>query len=99
MNKSELIEKLSADSKLPPRLVERSVNLILSSVADTLAEDKRVEIRGFGSFCDRKRKPRPGRNQKTGEKISVPPKKVPLFKTGKELKERVDATFQKMLQR
>ncbi len=91
MTKSELIEILSArHSQLAPKDAELAVKTMLDAMAHTLAQGDRIEIRGFGSFGLNDRPPRMGRNPKTGEKVLVPRKRVPHFKAGKELRERVD---------
>jgi integration host factor subunit beta len=91
MTKSELIEILSArHSQLAPKDAELAVKTMLDAMAQTLAQGDRIEIRGFGSFGLNERPPRTGRNPKTGEKVLVPKKRVPHFKAGKELRERVD---------
>ena len=87
MTKSQLIELLSArHSQLAPKDAELAVKTMLDAMAHTLASGNRIEIRGFGSFGLNYRPPRVGRNPKTGEKVDVPPKKIPYFKMGKELK-------------
>ena len=91
MNKSDLIEQLSCDLELPPKKAEQAINSILCCMVDAMKESKRIEIRGFGSFVLREYKPYVGRNPKTGEKIKVEAKKLPFFKTGKEMKERTDS--------
>jgi len=92
MTKAELIEKVTEKmNSLTLKQTEVVVNLIFDSVKDTLAKGEKVEIRGFGSFRIRNRRSREGRNPKTGTSVSVPPKKVPFFKTGKELREVVDS--------
>ncbi|HPM41120.1 MAG TPA: integration host factor subunit beta [bacterium] len=91
MNKSDLIEMLA--KKLPTmagRDVEVIVNTIFDSMTDALRRGDRIEIRGFGSFEVRCRKPRVGRNPKTGTSVDVGERKVPFFKVGKELRERVN---------
>ncbi|WP_225071789.1 integration host factor subunit beta [Desulfuromonas sp. CSMB_57] len=91
MTKSELIEKLSVENGLlSKRESEMVVNTLLDSIRDALVEGERVEIRGFGSFTVRVRDAREARNPKTGEVVSIPVKKTAFFKTGKELRERVD---------
>jgi integration host factor subunit beta len=91
MTKSELIEILSTrHSQLAPKDAELAVKTMLDAMAQTLAHGDRIEIRGFGSFGLNDRPPRTGRNPKTGEKVLVPRKRVPHFKAGKELRERVD---------
>lgn len=91
MNKSQLIEELSARLALHPKKAEAVVNTILGSMAKAMKESRRVEIRGFGSFIMRSYKPYTGRNPKSGEKIKVKPKKLPFFKTGKDMRDRVVA--------
>ncbi|NLF24881.1 MAG: integration host factor subunit beta [Deltaproteobacteria bacterium] len=90
MNKSELIEKLAEKSGLNVIQSEEVVNLIYRKMRDTMVNGGRIEIRGFGSFVVKEYQAYQGRNPKTGDKISVPPKKLPFFKVGKELKERID---------
>lgn len=93
MTKSELIEQLS---KKQPNLalqdVELSVKCILEQMGQSLAANERIEVRGFGSFSLHHRKPRMGRNPKTGDAVSLTEKYVPHFKPGKELRDRVDGT-------
>jgi integration host factor subunit beta len=92
MTKSELIARLAArfQDQLVARDADYAVKMILDAMTDTLARGGRIEIRGFGSFSLNYRPPRVGRNPKTGDKVQVPPKYVPHFKAGKELRERVD---------
>ncbi len=91
MTKSELIERLSArQTHLMHKDVELAVKSVLDQVSNALARDDRVEIRGFGSFALHHRPARVGRNPKTGEPVHIPPKRVPHFKPGKEMRERVN---------
>ena len=90
MNKSELVEALSLRKNLTYKKSEQIVNLVFDSMSDALINDDRIEIRGFGSFMVKDYKAYMGRNPKTGEVIEVKPKKLPFFKVGKELRERVD---------
>ncbi|MBY4895599.1 integration host factor subunit beta [Cupriavidus sp. AU9028] len=91
MTKSELVEKLAARfPQLLLRDADISVKTILDAMSDALADGHRIEIRGFGSFGLNRRPPRVGRNPKSGERVMVPEKRVPHFKAGKELRERVD---------
>jgi len=90
VNKSELIEKLAERSGINVMQSEEVVNLIYRKMRDTMVGGGRIEIRGFGSFVVKEYQAYQGRNPKTGERISVPPKKLPFFKVGKELKERID---------
>lgn len=95
MTKSELIARLA---ERYPQLVAKdadfAVNTILDAMTQSLAIGQRIEIRGFGSFALSTRPPRVGRNPKSGEKVLVPEKRVPHFKAGKELRERVDTGAQ-----
>jgi len=91
MTKSDLIERLSESNiELTKRDAETIVNSIFDSISDALVGGDRVEIRGFGSFTVRERDSRDARNPKSGELVRIPAKKTPFFKTGKELRERVD---------
>jgi integration host factor subunit beta len=91
MTKSELIDKLSDEHHLLNKKdAESVINLIFNGIGDALATGDRVEIRGFGSFSVREREAREARNPKSGELVSIPSRKTPFFKTGKELRERVD---------
>ncbi|MEL6340234.1 MAG: integration host factor subunit beta [Myxococcota bacterium] len=90
MNKSELIDRITDVSKLPRKRAEHVVNLIFDAMTEALARGERIEIRGFGSFISKHYGARIGRNPRTGESIPVPEKKLPFFKVGKELRERVD---------
>lgn len=91
MTKSELISRLAERfPQLGVKDADIAINVILDALAAGLARGDRIEIRGFGSFSLNYRPPRVGRNPKSGEKVHVPPKYVPHFKAGKELRERVD---------
>lgn len=91
MNKSDLIESLTQRlSNLPAKDIEIIVNTIFDSMTTALSQGDRIEIRGFGSFEVRVRQPRLGRNPKTGDSVDVGLRKVPFFKVGKELRERVN---------
>jgi integration host factor subunit beta len=91
MTKSDLIEQLAENNgDLTKRDAETIVNSIFDSISDALVDGDRVEIRGFGSFTVRERDSRDARNPKSGELVKIPAKKTPFFKTGKELRERVD---------
>jgi len=91
MTKSELIERLSlADAGLNKKEAELIVNTIFDSIGDALVGGDRVEIRGFGSFTIRERDAREARNPKSGDVVKISAKKTPFFKTGKELRERVN---------
>jgi len=91
MTKSELIEHLTVTSDmLNKREAEVIVNTIFDGIGQALADGDRVEIRGFGSFTVRERDAREARNPKSGTVVRIPSKKTPFFKTGKELRERVN---------
>ena len=90
MNKIGLIQTLKDSNNLSRSEAEKIVNLFFDKMADALAQGERVEIRGLCSFFVKKYKGYTGRNPKTGEKVKIKPKKLPFFKVGKELKERVD---------
>ena len=89
MNKSELIEQLAIRKDITNKRAEEVVNLIFNSMSDAMVDGERIEIRGLGSFVIKDYDTYTGRNPKTGEQITVSPKKLPFFKVGKELKERV----------
>lgn len=86
MTKSEMAEKLAEKMNVNKQQAEGIVNIFTNSVIEALARGDKVEIRGFGSFRVRHRAAKDGRNPKTGEKVYVPPKKVPFFKTGKDFR-------------
>lgn len=90
MTKADLINIVADKTKMQHKQAEMVVNLVFDMMTDALKKDDRVEIRGFGSFVNRSYGSYQGRNPKTGEVVQVPPKRVPFFKVGKELKEMVD---------
>ena len=90
MNKSQLIEALAKEEDLALKKAEEIVNTVFGEMEKALVRGERVEIRGLGSFKVKNYDGYEGRNPKTGEIIKVKPKKLPFFKVGKELKERVD---------
>ena len=90
MNKSDLIEALSEGEDLTITKAEEVVNMVFSEMTNALVAGERVEIRGLGSFKVKSYDGYKGRNPKTGKPIKVKPKKLPFFKCGKGLKERVD---------
>ena len=90
MNKLELIEALKAETGLTKNEATAVVNLFFNEMIDALANGDRVEIRGLCSFFVKKYKAYTGRNPKTGEQVKIKPKKLPFFKCGTELRERVD---------
>ncbi|MBT3181856.1 MAG: integration host factor subunit beta [Deltaproteobacteria bacterium] len=92
MNKSELIEAVAEKSKITKKKAEDVVNLIFDSMTNAMAKGERIEIRGLGSFVVKEYKSYTGRNPRTGDSIQVSPKRLPFFKVGKELKDRVDGS-------
>jgi integration host factor subunit beta len=91
MIKSELVRKIAeANPHLYQRDVEKIVNAILDEITNALARGDRVELRGFGAFSVKRRDPRLGRNPRTGANVDVEEKVVPFFKTGKEMRERLN---------
>jgi len=92
MIKSELIARLAAENPhLTQRDIERVVGVILERMINALEDGGRVELRGFGAFSVRARPARAGRNPRTGEPVDVRAKHVPFFKSGKELRQRLNA--------
>ncbi|MDA1185663.1 MAG: integration host factor subunit beta [Acidobacteria bacterium] len=90
MTKAELVEEVSRVSDLTKKHSEVIVDTVFKSIIQALHRGEKIELRGFGSFRLRKREPRKGRNPKTGDKVDVPPKKVPYFKPGKDLKDLIN---------
>ena len=96
MIRSELVQKLCEDfPDLTQREVEDVVSALFDSITEQLAEGGRVELRGFGAFSTRERDARVGRNPRTGEPVDVPAKRVPYFKPGKDMRERLNLNAQK----
>ncbi|HRK56764.1 MAG TPA: integration host factor subunit beta [Burkholderiaceae bacterium] len=95
MTRSDLIGQLAmSNPTLSAQDVDEAVRTLLDAMSAALAHCQRIEIRGFGSFSLSHRPARVGRNPKTGEQVSVPAKRVPHFKAGKEMRERVDQWVQ-----
>ncbi len=94
MTKAELVEEVSRVSDLTKKDSEVIVDTVFKSIVDALHRGEKIELRGFGSFRLRQREPRKGRNPKTGDKVDVPPKKVPYFKPGKELKDLINRAIE-----
>ncbi len=90
MNKSDLIDVLAKELDLPWRKSVEIVDTVFDTMTRALVEDKRIEIRSFGSFSVREYGGYTGRNPKTGKEKTVEPKKLPFFKVGKDFRERVD---------
>jgi integration host factor subunit beta len=91
MIRSELLQALAKENpELRAEDVERAVDTFFDEVAESLAQGGRVELRGFGAFSTRQRDARKGRNPRTGDAVSVPEKRVPYFKPGKEMRARLN---------
>jgi len=91
MIKSELVEKVAAENPhLLQRDVERIVATVFEEITEAIATGNRVELRGFGAFSSKKREERVGRNPRTGDSVKVEEKHVPFFKTGKNLRKRMN---------
>jgi DNA-binding protein HU-beta len=89
MNKADLVNLVAARTELTKTDVAQVVDALIDTIIDSVVEDKKVSILGFGSFEARQRSERQGLNPKTGEKIAIPAKKVPAFTAGKMFKDRV----------
>ncbi|MDZ4694228.1 MAG: HU family DNA-binding protein [Deltaproteobacteria bacterium] len=90
MTKSDLIDSLCELQKLPKGRAEALVNCVFQAMEEALKRNERIEIRGFGSFEMRDYKSYSGRNPRTGSAVDVKPKRLPFFKVGKELRDRID---------
>ena len=90
MTKADLVDRVTTIGDLTRRDGEVIVETLFDSVVAALQSDDKVEVRGFGSFRSRQRKPRTGRNPKTGVSVEVPAKRVPFFKPSKELRDLVN---------
>ena len=91
MTKSDIVKKLSENMKLKKKIAEEVIATIFDSMKESLIKGDKVEIRGFGTFKVKNYKAYEGRNPRTGEIINVKPKKLPFFKVGKELKEKINS--------
>ena len=92
MTKSQLVDAVTQQSGHPHKVVETAVNMVFDSMVGALQRNERIEIRGFGNITVRNYRAYTGRNPKTGEQVSVPPKRMPFFKVGKDLRDRVNAS-------
>ncbi len=90
VTKAALVEEVSRAADLTKKHAEVIVDTVFRSIITALHRGEKIELRGFGSFRLRQREPRKGRNPKTGDRVDVPPKRVPYFKPGKELKELIN---------
>ncbi len=91
MNKLEMISALKKEANISKSEAARVVQIFFDSMADALSQEERIEIRGLCSFFIKNYKSYTGRNPKTGDKVQIQPKKLPFFKCGKELRERVNS--------
>ncbi len=89
MNKAELVEEVANQTGLTKKVSREAVNAVISAITDSLAKEEKVTLAGFGTFQVRERKARRGVNPQTRKTIQIPAKKVPKFKPGKELREKV----------
>lgn len=91
MNKSDLIIKLmNLNSQISQKEIEKTVDTFFDTIITSLTNSKKFELRGFGSFGVKKREARLARNPKTGSTVAVPAKKIPFFKMGKGMKEKIN---------
>ena len=90
MTQAEFVARVAAQVQLPQKQTDVLLAVFLTSIIEVLLRGEHGELRGFGSFRLRDCLPREGRNPKTGESVSIPAKRVPFFKVGKDLRERVD---------
>ena len=90
LTKAALVEQVADVTGLTKKRAEAIVDTVFGNIAEALQQGEKVELRGFGSFRLRRREPRRGRNPRTGHRVDVPPKSVPYFKPGKELKELIN---------
>ncbi|QXE02005.1 DNA-binding protein HU-beta [Terribacillus aidingensis] len=89
MNKAELVEAVAQQAELSKKEASKAVDALLETISETLANDEKVQLVGFGTFEVRERAARTGRNPQTGEEITIPASKAPAFKAGKDFKEAV----------
>ncbi|MBE2978707.1 HU family DNA-binding protein [Priestia megaterium] len=89
MNKAELIDAVATKSYLTKQDSKKAVDALFETISNTLAEEEKIQLLGFGTFEVRERAERTGRNPQTGEEMTIPASKVPAFKPGKELKEAI----------
>jgi integration host factor subunit beta len=90
VTKSQLVDRVSERSAHPRKAVETAVNAVFDAMVEALGRGDRIEVRGFGNFTVREYRAYTGRNPKTGKRVSVPPKRMPFFKVGKDLRGRLN---------
>ena len=93
MTKADLVNDVANAAELTKKDAERLVEIVFESIIESLNQGEKIELRGFGSFRVRERGARRGRNPKTGDPVSIPAKRVPYFKAGKELKELINEKY------
>jgi len=89
MNKTELVDAVATQTELSKQDAKKAVEALFETISNTLAQEEKIQLVGFGTFEVRERAERTGRNPQTGEEMTIPASKVPAFKPGKELKEAV----------
>jgi integration host factor subunit beta len=92
LTKADLVEEVARVAQVTKKQAEEIVQTVFLTIVESLRGGRKVELRGFGSFRIRNRGARVGRNPKTGHRVEVPPKRIPYFKPGKELKEQLNRT-------
>ncbi len=92
MTKADLVEEVVRVARVSKKQAEIIVNTVFSAIVAALRHEDKIELRGFGSFRVRRRRPRNGRNPKTGDRVVVPEKRIPYFKPGKELKDLINSS-------
>lgn len=90
MKKADLVDVVAQQKNLPRPQVEATIDALIEAVADGLSKGERIDLRGFGAFAVRESAARSGRNPQTGETIQIAARRVPTFKAGKELRDRVN---------
>jgi integration host factor subunit beta len=95
MTKSDLVEQVAELKNLPKGRAEAVVNMVFEALERALARDERIEVRGLGSFENRRYGAYKGRNPRTGESVAVKPKRLPFFKVGKELKDLINSKLRR----
>jgi len=95
MTRSELVALIAQRARQSPKAADQAIDALFGSITAALARGERVEIRGFGSWIARQYGARQGRNPRSGKAVAVAPKRLPYFKAGKELSERIMAAWQR----
>ena len=90
MTKSDLVERIAEKLDITKKEAEAVVGVVFGSIVEAIEKEEKVELRGFGCFKVKTKRARKGRNPRTGEEIDIPPKRVPYFKPGKDMREAVN---------